>query len=198
MKANIEDLNKEKNSLNVALRSAKQDIKAQSKISEKKMSEYEKKIHDLNEFRIRKLNEERQEKMRKKKELKKEAKKIRGNNNSTGNGDLVLKGKDANENTLQKDSVVEENEKESPREIQSCSLKLHNCDKIPPCLPQQATLSASESIISDGVEKASEDRYMNVELEEKEEGFIGPRVPRMLTDEEVKAIFDKLLGDKYG
>ena len=136
--------------------------------------------------------------MRKKKELKKEAKKIKGNNNSTGNGDLVLKGKDANENTLQKDSVVEENEKKSLREIQSCSLKLHNCDIIPPCLPQQTTLSASESIMSDHVEKASEDGYMNVELEEKEQGFIGPRLPRMLTDEEVKAIFDKLLGDKYG
>ena len=36
-----------------------------------------------------------------------------------------------------------------------------------------------------------------IELEEKDEGFIGPRLPRMLTDKEVKAIFDRLLGDKY-
>ena len=33
----------------------------------------------------------------------------------------------------------------------------------------------------------------DIELEEKDEGFIGPRLPRMLTDKEVKAIFDRLL-----
>ena len=44
---------------------------------------------------------------------------------------------------------------------------------------------------------ASDNKYTNIELEKKEDGFIGPRLPRMLTDEEVKAIFDKLLGDKY-
>ena len=44
---------------------------------------------------------------------------------------------------------------------------------------------------------ASENKYTNIELEKKEDGFIGPRLPRMFTDEEVKAIFDKLLGDKY-
>ena len=44
---------------------------------------------------------------------------------------------------------------------------------------------------------ASDNDYANIELEEKEEGFIGPRLPRMLTDEEVKALFKKLLGDKF-
>ena len=77
MKNNVEDLNKEKNLLNVALKTAKQDVKARSKKSEKKISDYEKKIHDLNEFRVRKLNEERQEKMRKKKELKKKQRKLK-------------------------------------------------------------------------------------------------------------------------
>ena len=43
----------------------------------------------------------------------------------------------------------------------------------------------------------SEDENKNIQLEEQEEGFIGPRLPRMLSDEEVKAIFDRLLGDKY-
>ena len=43
----------------------------------------------------------------------------------------------------------------------------------------------------------SEDENKNIQLEEQKEGFIGPRLPRMLTDEEVKAIFDRLLGDKY-
>ena len=45
--------------------------------------------------------------------------------------------------------------------------------------------------------ETSEEGHRDIELEVKEEGFIGPRLPRMLTDEEVKAIFDRLLGDKY-
>ena len=199
LKSNIEDLSKEKNSINVALRSAKQDIKAQGKISEKKMSEYEKKIHDLNDFKVRKLNEERQERIRKKKELKKEAKKMNNNNNSqgTGNDDFEMREKDTYEKTLQKSSIVEEAEKQIQCEAQSCSMKSQNCDQLSTCLPQQSILPGGESNVSDGLEKASEDRYKNVELEEKEDGFIGPRLPRMLTDEEVKALIDKALGDKY-
>ena len=50
---------------------------------------------------------------------------------------------------------------------------------------------------SDKSQDASDHEYSNIELEEKEEGFIGPRLPRMLTDEEVKVLFKKLLGDKY-
>ena len=46
-------------------------------------------------------------------------------------------------------------------------------------------------------EDASKDKPKDIQLEEKEEGFIGPRLPRMLTDEEVKTIFDRLLGEKY-
>ena len=61
----------------------------------------------------------------------------------------------------------------------------HTSDPNPDCLK---TLS----------EETSDEKCKNIELEEKEEGFIGPRLPRMLTDDEVKAIFDRLLGDKYG
>ena len=32
---------------------------------------------------------------------------------------------------------------------------------------------------------------------EKEEGFIGPRLPKVLSDEEFRELMDKLLGDKY-
>ena len=92
---------------------------------------------------------------------------------------------------------MEEVEKSSC-ELQSCPRDdPHNCDQISPCLPQQSILFCSESNPGDGLGKASEDRYKNMELEEKEEGFIGPRLPRMMTDEEVKALFDKLLGNKY-
>ena len=37
----------------------------------------------------------------------------------------------------------------------------------------------------------------NIELENKEEAFIGPRLPRVKSDEEFKTLMDKLLGDKY-
>ena len=37
----------------------------------------------------------------------------------------------------------------------------------------------------------------NTELVDKEEGFIGPRLPRVMTNGEFKALMDKLLGDKY-
>ena len=37
----------------------------------------------------------------------------------------------------------------------------------------------------------------DIELEEKDEGFLGPRLPRMLTNKEFKALMDKFFGDKY-
>jgi len=36
-----------------------------------------------------------------------------------------------------------------------------------------------------------------IELEEKEEGFIGPSLPRVMSDEECKAFFEKLLGERF-
>ena len=33
---------------------------------------------------------------------------------------------------------------------------------------------------------------------EKEEGFIGPRLPRVMSNKEFRELMDKLLGDKYG
>ena len=37
----------------------------------------------------------------------------------------------------------------------------------------------------------------NIELKDKEEAFIGPRLPRVMSDKEFKTLMDKLLGDKY-
>ena len=44
-----------------------------------------------------------------------------------------------------------------------------------------------------------ENKYENIELEEKEEGFIGPRLPRLMTDEEFKALMRELFpnSEKY-
>ena len=43
-----------------------------------------------------------------------------------------------------------------------------------------------------------DEELRDIELEKKEEGFIGPRLPRMMTDKEFKALMDKVFGDKYG
>ena len=45
--------------------------------------------------------------------------------------------------------------------------------------------------------KPNNSEYENIELEDKEEGFIGPRLPRMMTDEEFKVFCQKLLGDNH-
>ena len=46
--------------------------------------------------------------------------------------------------------------------------------------------------------ETSDEKHKDIELEEKQAGFIGPHLPRMLTDDEVKVLLDKLLDDKYG
>ena len=58
-----------------------------------------------------------------------------------------------------------------------------------------ANLMATPSYNS--LSKTSNTKCKEIELEEKPEGFIGPRLPRMLTDEECEALFKKLLGEKY-
>ena len=58
--------------------------------------------------------------------------------------------------------------------------------------------TASNSDSNSSFNETPENRFKDVELEEKEEGFIGPRLPRILTEEEVKALIRRVLGDKYG
>ena len=52
-------------------------------------------------------------------------------------------------------------------------------------------------VAANSLGKASDDRCENIELETKEDGFIGPRLPRVMTNEEFKTLMDKLLGHKY-
>ena len=59
LRGEIDVLSKDKTVIQVALKSARQDLKSQSKITEKKIMEYEKKIDDLNNYKIKKINEER-------------------------------------------------------------------------------------------------------------------------------------------
>ena len=47
--------------------------------------------------------------------------------------------------------------------------------------------------------ETTENKHANIELEDKEEGFIGPRLPRVMTKEEFKAFLMELFpnSDKY-
>ena len=186
LKGKIDELNKDKNVLNVALKSVKQDVKSQARSYEKQIIEYEKKVSELNEFKTKKQDEEKREKLIKKKELKKEAKKNRNNNNTSIQA--------IHENVIEAINISEENsvvqEEEGPKPM----VPRH---ELPPhCIMSEVSHTSHPD--SECLKTSSDLECKNIELEEKEEGFIGPRLPRMLTDDEVKAIFDRLLGDKYG
>ena len=72
LKSDLENMNKERNTLSVALKVAKADVKAQSKQFDKKTLGLEKKVVELSEYRKIKLAEEREVKLKNRKELKKE------------------------------------------------------------------------------------------------------------------------------
>ena len=48
-----------------------------------------------------------------------------------------------------------------------------------------------------GSNSVAEGRHDDIVLESKEEGFIGPRLPKVMTDKEFKALMDKHFADKY-
>ena len=70
-KSEISDLKKDKNSLNVAIKASKKELVEQSKRSDDKIRESEKKIVELTEYRKKRLSEDRELKKKQKKELKK-------------------------------------------------------------------------------------------------------------------------------
>ena len=200
LKSSVAELSKDKNVLSVALKSMKQDLKAQVKASEEKLAAYEKKLSVLNEFKSKKIHEERQERIRKKKELKREAKKlVDSSNNPNRDTTFAVKEEDSGKKAVEKvhDSniYVVESEKEhclpAPALVKNtdlcCAAPSQPCVRDPDLNPPLSDLSV----------ETYEVKAREIELEEKHEGFIGPRLPRMLTDKEVKAIFDRLLGDKY-
>ena len=185
LRASVTDLNKEKNVLSVALKSVKQDLKAHSKSSDQKITEYEKKLSELNEFKQKTLNQARKERLEKKKELRKEAKKCSNNNKKSVKDAFAGKEEYFDENYVEKLSEPDNSGQQVRTELNDSCLSTRDTEPD----ANQTHLQSSGN--------TSENKPREIELEQKEEGFIGPRLPRMLTDEEVKAVFDRLLGDKY-
>ena len=146
------------------------------------------------------MQEERKERLQKKKERKKLAKQCSENNNNTNKDAFSVKEEDDHENDIEKGNNADhsvEDWKESTNE-NSVSLQVNKSqlsDSHPPTYVDQ-----NPDVISPNLElsdKKLKTEPKEIELEEKEEGFIGPRLPRLMSDEEVKALLDRLLGDKW-
>ena len=63
--------------------------------------------------------------------------------------------------------------------------------------PSNAESDDDIRLVEEEAVNTSEKSDESIELEEKEAGFIGPRLPRLMSDEEVKALIRRLLEDKY-
>ena len=133
--------------------------------------------------------------------MKKETRKLKNNNNRILNENLVLDMKEFTENDVENKSLLESPE-EKKETVLNDPVPLHlnypepdpkNCEITPP-------FSAISTDWNDLLGEPSEDKnvYENFELEEKEIGFIGPRLPRMMSDEEFQALLTRLHGDKKG
>ena len=105
------------------------------------------------------------------------------------------------ENDVQNKSLLESPE-EKKETVLNDPILLHlnysepdpkNCKITPP-------FSEISTDWNDLLGEPSDDKnvYESFELEEKEIGFIGPRLPRMMSDEEFQALLTRLHGDKNG
>ena len=128
--------------------------------------------------------------MAKKKEMKREAQKNRNvqNNNTVSNENPVVVEENNEENSVEHEekgtAVVDDPSPHSDPDPSECAhTSLCKAD-------QQRSKSTF-------FEETTDENCKNIELEEKEVGFIGPRLRRMMTNGEVKALF-KWFEDKYG
>ena len=191
-KFEIEELKKDKNILSVALKTSKQEIKEQNKSFEKKVSVFEKKIEELSEYKVKKLSEEREEKLRQKREKKKAKQKLNQGEN-----------KDMPEGNTASPAL-----KPEKPEIAENFSKVDVANNIEPegkMLPEHKNKDENESIKElevgnlDDDEKLAEATHVveRTEFDEGytyEEGFIGPRLPRRLTQAEIDKFYEEMLG----
>lgn len=189
-KAEIGELKKDKNELSVALKGSKKEVKENLKSFEKKEDVLEKKIKDLIEYKNRKVVEERVEKLKKRKELKKANKKLNNdvtktlneveetsrteiNSNNTMEGDTETSEKDINSNS---ETVDEDKKYEKEPE----NVKMEDLGKDSESEKPEVKLACVGGEV----------------LDENDKAFIGPRLPRRMTKEEIEEFRKELLG-KY-
>ena len=190
LKVEIENIKKEKNSLSVALVGSRKENKDQNKSFEKEREKLVKKISELNVFKSLKLNEEKTEKMKKKKEMKK-LKQLEKKENTKNVTDQNFNNTPENEG--KKDEALEElesfefNPAADSNETKPVD-KLHeNIDEV--------------EEIEDSVEKLRRKETYSTEINEFDEGFvydeefIGPRLPRRMTEADIKEFYEKIMAE---
>ena len=170
----IEDLKKTKNALSVALKGSKKEISENYKEFEKKKNVYEKKILDLSEFKNRKVAEEREENIKRRKELKKDNQKARKENAKNCDREPMIETMSDQTDNNNVDDSVETKAKEAG-EI------LCKKDEV-----EAEQIDANEDLKS----------HTGEVIDENDEGFIGPKLPRMMTKAEVEAFKAELFA-KY-
>ena len=188
LKDDIETLKKEKNELSVALKRSKQENKEQIKTAEKEKGHFEKKILELNEFKVKKLQEEREEKIKRKKETKKANQKEK---KDTLNAAEDAKTHDSNEfvNTpvIEPKQILVQNPILQNKDA-SEDVIASDRDNTTPELNGNLVKEDIEDKVSVGKADTTKDLEEKTEeiVNEDEEGFIGPKLPKRMTAEEIE------------
>ena len=164
VKCELENVKKEKNTLSVALKTFKAEIKEQKRDNEKKVIDLEKKVVELYNFKQSKLAEDRELKIINRKEIKKAKQKLKREENSTKedknkNEKPCEAAKNADVQTI----AMEDTKHEDPLEENPDG---HN----------KSDFKAETDVILVGMEAEA--------VDENDEAFIGPRLPRLMTPED--------------
>ena len=155
------------------------DLKEQRKAFEKRNSELEKKVVELDDYKRIKFAEERELKIKKRKELKKINQKLKKEKEKE-----LSSEEDTNKNVIKLGKV----ETTEPETFYKSEV-----------LEEKPGINHNFEAGEDDVEN-SPDEINSVgksEFEEGfeyEEGFIGPRLPRRMTQAEVQEFFEKVMG----
>ena len=196
MKAENDSITKDRNALGVAVKSAKQDTKEEKKRLNKIIETLEKKNDALEEYRKRKLSEERQERIRIKKQLKKEARQ----ESQKSKGDIKEEFSELNKK-------AEENEKPVPKTECLLKEKVSNFDAVIKAtkeLPVDSEKTCVEGLMrkddlkqikGEPNENGTEDMEIQSDevVSEDDEKFIGPKLPPVMTKEEIEAFLQKMI-----
>lgn len=168
-KSELENLKQDKNALSVALKTSKAEIKEQRREFEKKVTELEEKIIELYDFKKSKLAEERELKLKNRKEIKKAKQKIKKEEN------YINEEKKQNE-------IVPEPVENPDETIATEDFKTEDPEET---LETLETPEPEETVDLSGEV-----------VDEKHDAFIGPKLPRRMTPEEIEE-FRKELFSKY-
>ena len=194
LKVDYDNLNKDKNALAVALKAAKADTKEQAKDFEKKKTGFEKKFEELDRFKKMKLAEEREEKLRIRKELKKAKQKIKKESEQNATEKVKEIGKiEANDNIEGQSEQNICNEGDLDINTKNCASLSVEHDANSNEIKAEPTENTSGDIEIETAKAINED---DEAVDENSETFIGPRLPRVMTPEEVEE-FRKELFAKY-